>query len=186
MAQRSTSCSWSPQATMIRFPVILALLLALWPHFAAAPTPRARPPEQIRTRDGYYHPLVNPRLVVWICRAETNRDFDAFGEKHGEIGACQIRLGSAREAVPSYMGSNQSLVEALFTNPYWWAQRLADKCFREGWRTAYQIAYCYNGGWRNRRGFTNSNGQARRYAKKIASRWEADRLKLHWISGSDL
>ena len=71
---------------MTRSLPILALLLALWPHVATAPIPRPRPPEQIRTREGYYHPLVNPRLVVRICRAETNRDFDAIG-KVGEIGA---------------------------------------------------------------------------------------------------
>ncbi|KKL22980.1 hypothetical protein LCGC14_2429950, partial [marine sediment metagenome] len=30
------------------------------------------------------------------------------------------------------------------------------------------------------------NEISRRFARRIVHRWEVDRLKLHWISGSDL
>ncbi len=121
-----------------------------------------------------------------LCRAESGGDFDAYGEKFGEVGACQIRLSSAREAVreiiPDFKMSNRALSDDLFARPHWWGQRVADKCHREGWRTKYETAYCYIGGWRNRKGWTNSNGQARRHAKRIAYRWEVERLKQLWAS----
>ncbi len=66
---------------MIRAFLILAAYMAFSATFAAAPTPR--PPEQIRAP---YRPLVNPRLVVRICRQESNGDMDAIG-KATEIGA---------------------------------------------------------------------------------------------------
>ena len=64
----------------------------------------------------------------------------------------------------------------LFDNPYWWGQRIADHCYRKGWRTAYGVAFCYNGGPRAKR----SKVSARRYARQIAEDHAERRLAMLW------
>ena len=159
---------------MTRSLPILALLLALWPHFAAAPTPR--PPEQIRAP---YRPLVNPRLVVRICRFETRGEknpWDAVGG-YSEFGPCQIKLDTAREAT-GFTGSNRDLIDELFERAHYYGQRVADYCYRKGWTTNYDVAYCWKGGPRGRSG----NDISRRFARRIVHQWEVDRLKKLWQS----
>lgn len=112
-------------------------------------------------------------LATVICRWETrglseaDRN-DAIGTS-GEVGACQIKPGTARQI--GYRGKNVRLFLPGI-NRAWALEYLRFCKSRLRTQSVFRLAHCYNAGPRARRYI------AREYAKQIASDYAAAKFKM--------
>ena len=153
----------------------IALFLAL-PGVSMAPF---MPPARIAYFRAPVVTRISPHLVITICRWETRGMPDRWNAigRAGEIGACQIKPDTAREAT-KFKGTNPELIADIFKRSSWYAEKVLEKCLDWGWKNdSYDMPYCYNGGFRATRGRRSIHKYARQVSGDYATRTLA---RLWW------
>ncbi len=113
-----------------------------------------------------------PLLQELICKFETSGGIKRGAD--GEIGYCQIKLGTARMLYPKHP---TWLLEAALNNMEGnarIAQKVLRNCQQRGWKGVYGLAYCYNAGRSSGKSY---KPEAHTYAMRMVTRYRVAKTK---------
>ncbi len=113
-----------------------------------------------------------PLLQELICKFETSGGIKRGAD--GEIGYCQIKLGTARMLYPKHPAWRLEAALNNIEGNARIAQMVLRNCQQRGWKGVYGLAYCYNAGRSSGKSY---KPEAHTYAMRMVTRYRVAKTK---------